>query len=274
MSLPLKLLFDVARIKQLKKNAAKILQKDHSYHGVIEKELISRLQFTKRDFKNILIYGEFSNDFLVFLKQSYSNNASVVMANLIPFKPSSNLSDPVIACSEEHLPFPAQSFDLAISCASFHYLNNIPQALEEYKRILKPDGFFLSSFAGGNTLQELRDALLQSEIMLTGGASPRIIPMIDLLTAANLLQNAGFSFPVADRNLINISYSSLPTLFRDIKHLGENNYINARSLKIPPKHLFKLAEKYYHQHYLDEHHHLKVTLELIHMCGWNPAYSI
>lgn len=273
MGLPLNILFDVARIKLLKKKAAGILQKDRLYLEVIEKELMIRLQFTKRDFKNILIYGEFSNDFLMFLKQCYSNQVSLVIANIVPFMLTSDLHNPVIACYEEQLPFPAETFDLVISCASFHYLNNIPKALEEYKRVLKPDGFFLSSFVGGNTLHEMRDALLQSEIMLTGGASPRVIPMVDLLTAANLIQNSGFSFPVVDRDLLNISYSAFNRLLKDLKLLGENNYMNARSLKIPPKHLFKLAEQYYYQQHLDEHQRLKVTLELIHLCGWNPDPS-
>lgn len=273
MTPKLNFIFDLARIKELKTKAAKAFQKDNSYIGLIENEFITRLQFIKKDFKSIFIYGEFSDTFLQFLKHRYSNTVLIVTANLVPFLLPSDTHHASAVCYEDQLPFPVQTFDLAISCASFHHLNNIPKALEEYKRILKPDGFFLSSFVGGNTLQEVREALLQAEIELTRGVSPRIIPMVDLTTAAALMQQSGFSLPVVDRDLLKISYSSLNGLFKDIKHLGENNYMVTRSLKIPSKNLFKLAEKFYRQRHLDEHQRLKATLELIYLCGWSPDHN-
>ncbi|MBN9343389.1 MAG: hypothetical protein BGO76_05480 [Caedibacter sp. 38-128] len=269
----LNLIFELAHLKLLKKNALKVFQKDHFYVDLIEKELITRLEFTKRDFKNIFLYGEFSDSFLKFLKHRYVNIDSIVKGNIVPFPPPTNVHYDSTVCYEEQLPFSAESFDLAISCASFHHLNNIPKTLTEYRRILKPDGLFLSSFIGGDTLQEAREVLLQAEIELTGGVSPRIIPMVNISTAAELIQHSGFSLPVVDRDLLKISYSSLNLLFKDVKQLGESNYMVERSLKIPPKNLFILAEQFYRQRYLDEHQRLKVTLELIHLCGWKPDQS-
>ncbi|MBN9412710.1 MAG: methyltransferase domain-containing protein [Candidatus Paracaedimonas acanthamoebae] len=269
----LNLVFDLKRLKQLKLNAVKMRQKDNFYIELIEKELITRLQFTKRDFKNIFIYGEFSDNFLQFLKHQYPNRTSIMTASFIPSSSPLLTYFPFTVCSEEYLPFPSQTFDLVISCASFHHLNNIPKALAEYRRILTPDGLFLSSFIGGETLQEAREVLLQAEIELTGGASPRIIPMINIRTASELMQLSGFSLPVIDRNLLKLSYSSLSHLFKEVKQLGESNYMAERSLKTPPKNLFKLAEQFYQQRYMDEYQRLKATLELIHLCGWNPDSS-
>ncbi|OJX14015.1 MAG: hypothetical protein BGO77_01465 [Caedibacter sp. 37-49] len=263
-------IFDVTRIKLLKERALKVSQEYDVWIKFFEKEFINRLQFIKKEYKSIFLYGEFSNKFLKLLTLTHPRSF-IVIANIIPVYSKNILDLYLTVCHEEQLPFPNETFDLAISCNSFHHINNIPKALTEYKRILKPDGLFLASFVGGDTLIEAREALLNSEIKLTGGASPRVIPMIDLKTSSDLIQHAGFTLPVVDRDLIHFSYSSLLNIFKEIKCLGESNYLSERSLKIPPKTLFKLAEKFYQDYYLDHYKRLKVTLEIIHLCGWAPA---
>ncbi len=263
-------LFDVNRIKLLKEKTFEVSQKHDLRIQFFEKEFINRLQFIKKKYRSIFLYGEFSDKFLKFLALTYPQ-AFIIAANITSFPLKSTLSLYSTVCHEEQLPFPNQTFDLAISCASFHHINNLPKALTEYKRILNPDGLFLASFVGGDTLLEARESLLNSEIKLIGGASPRIIPMINLKTISDLVQHGGFALPVVDREKIYLSYSSLINIFKEIKYLGESNYMRERSLKIPPKKLFKLAEKFYQDHYLDQHNRLKVTLELIHLCGWGPA---
>lgn len=42
--------------------------------------------------------------------------------------------------SADNLPFPDESFDVVISTNAFHYFRNPSQAIQEAKRILKPDG--------------------------------------------------------------------------------------------------------------------------------------
>ncbi len=42
--------------------------------------------------------------------------------------------------SANHLPFPNESFDVVISTNAFHYFRNPSQAIQEAKRILKPNG--------------------------------------------------------------------------------------------------------------------------------------
>lgn len=51
-------------------------------------------------------------------------------------------------------------------------LNDIPAVLASIKRILKPDGAFIGSLIGGNSLMELRHALFLAEQERRGGVSP------------------------------------------------------------------------------------------------------
>ncbi len=64
-----------------------------------------------------------------------------------------------------------------------HFLDDLPGALIQLKRALKPGGLFLASMPVLGTLQDLRTALLDAEELCTGGVSPRISPSPPCRTA-------------------------------------------------------------------------------------------
>src|SRR3546814_12343316 len=76
---------------------------------------------------------------------------------------------PTIAADEEALPFGQASFDLVFSNLSLHWVNDLPGALAQIRHVLKPDGLFLAALLAGETLGELRRALLASAIAVRGG---------------------------------------------------------------------------------------------------------
>ena len=100
------------------------------------------------------------------------------------------------------LPFAPASFDLVISNLALHWVNDLPGALIQLRRALRPDGLLVAAMFGGETLTELRQALLQAELTEEGGASPRVSPHADVRDAGALLQRAGFALPVVDRATI------------------------------------------------------------------------
>lgn len=57
---------------------------------------------------------------------------------------------------EEHLPFEENSIDLLISNLALHWVNDLPGTFQQILKCLKPDGVFLASIFGGETLYELR----------------------------------------------------------------------------------------------------------------------
>ena len=97
---------------------------------------------------------------------------------------------PRVQAGEEALPFRDQSLDLVVSGLSLHLVNDLPGALVQVRRALKPDGLFLAALLGGSTLSELRTALLAAEEELEGGASPRVAPFADVRDLGALLQRA------------------------------------------------------------------------------------
>jgi NADH dehydrogenase [ubiquinone] 1 alpha subcomplex assembly factor 5 len=133
-----------------------------------------------------------------------------------------------ICADPELIPFADASFDLAASCLALHWCADLPGALVQLRRALKPDGLLLAAMLGGNTLVELRTALFDAELDAEGGVSPRVSPTAELGDAAALLQRAGFAMPVADSETITVTYPDLRALMRDLRGMGETNALAAR----------------------------------------------
>jgi len=162
---------------------------------------------------------------------------------------SSDLSVPMarlnggvaVVVDEEFLPFAAGSFDLVVASLSLHWINDLPGALIQLRRVLRPDGLFLASMPALGSLAELREALTQAELSLCGGASPRVSPFPDLRDCAGLLQRAGFAAPVVDLEEIVVRYADPLRMFRDLRAAGETNAVRARSRKMARTELLPAA---------------------------------
>jgi SAM-dependent methyltransferase len=178
-----------------------------------------------------------------------------------------------IAADEEALPFAQGSLDLVASSLALHWVNDLPGALAQIRRVLKPDGLFLAAMFGGQTLAELRQVLTEAELAVTGGAAPRVSPMVDLADAAGLLQRAGFALPVADRDVLTVAYKDLLALLRDLRGMGETNAVRLRANRpLGPAILAEAAARYERLHG-HEGGHIRARFEILYLSGWAPASS-
>jgi NADH dehydrogenase [ubiquinone] 1 alpha subcomplex assembly factor 5 len=174
---------------------------------------------------------------------------------------------PVLVGDEEALPFGANSFDLVVANLSLHWVNDLPGALIQLRRALRPEGLLLASMPLLGTLDEVRRALTETEAELRGGVSPRISPFPDLRDCAGLLQRAGFTLPVADVEDIDLLYANPLALLRDLQAAGERNAIGERSRSVPPRNLFPAALM---KLPVTEDGRFRVRLRLGIMTGWAP----
>ena len=158
--------------------------------------LVDRLFDIRREFPFALVLG--SHKGIVNEALSGRSNIKTIVQCDASEKMVRAASGLRVVGDEEFQPFGAASFDLVISSASFHWINDFPGTLIQILKSLKPDGLLLVNFFGGETLNELRQSLINAEIKIKGGASPRVAPFADLRDAGALLQRAGFALPVAD----------------------------------------------------------------------------
>lgn len=166
-----------------------------------------------------------------------------------------------------------QSCDAVFSILDLHAVNDVPGQLAQMARALRPDGLFLACLFAGDTLSELRQSWLAAEEMVTGGASPRVAPMIGMRELGALLQRAGLALPVADLDRTMARYPDALALFREIKSLGLSNNLTDRSRKPVSKRLLASAATYYQQNFSDPDTRIRATLELAWLTAWSPHES-
>jgi NADH dehydrogenase [ubiquinone] 1 alpha subcomplex assembly factor 5 len=180
---------------------------------------------------------------------------------------------PTVIADDEALPFAPASFDLVASCAVLQGLNDVPGALLQLRHVLKPDGLFLGALLGGETLSELRHALLAAESEIEGGASPRVAPFAELSDAAGLLQRAGFSLPVADLDPIDVNYDNAFALMHELRGMGESNArLDRRRTPTRRATLLRAAE-IYGERFADSGGRIHATFDVFFLTGWAPADS-
>jgi SAM-dependent methyltransferase len=143
---------------------------------------------------------------------------------------------PTMPCisDDEVLDADQAAHDLVIHALALHWANDLVGQLVQCRRALQPDGWFIGLMFGGQTLHELRACLAQAESELTGGLSPRILPMAEIRDLGGLLQRAGFALPVADTFTTTVRYRDAFHLMRDLRAMGEGNALAGR-LKKPTR---------------------------------------
>lgn len=177
------------------------------------------------------------------------------------------------AVDEEALPFAPELFDLIVSVLSLQAVNDLPGALVQIRRALKPDGLFLAAVFGGETLHELRDAFAAGESETLSGISPRVSPFADVRDLGGLLQRAGFALPVADVERTSVLYTSFDKLVADLRAMGETNALAERRKRPLRKDTLAAAMSHYRANHADPQGRIAATFDVIYLSGWAPHES-
>jgi len=163
--------------------------------------------------------------------------------------------------------------DLVIDALTLHWADDPVGRIVQARRALVPDGLFLGVLFGGRSLHELRTSLAEAESRLTGGLSPRIVPMGEIRDLGALLQRADLALPVADAVSLRVSYESAIHLMRDLRAMGEGNALAARRRIPAPRALFAEASRIYADAFGAPDGRVLATVEMVFLTGWAPDPS-
>jgi SAM-dependent methyltransferase len=213
----------------------------------IADELVERLALVTRPFADALLLGP-----------GRAHLGGRLRARGLPV----TISD----ADEDRLPFAPASFDLILSAGALDTVNDLPGALIQIRRALRPDGLFLAAFIGAGSLKRLRRAMRAAEEAEGAPASPRIHPQIDLRAAGDLLTRAGFALPVADCETLSVRFSSLRRLVADLRGMGATNILLARDRR--PFGRIGLAAAIAA---FEEPGGTIERFEIVHLAGWAPG---
>jgi len=180
---------------------------------------------------------------------------------------------PAVAGDPESLPFAAESLDLVVSALALQWTSDLPGALAQVRRALKPDGLLIANLLGGDTLSELRECLTAAEAELTGGAAPRVAPFAELRQLGALLQRAGFALPVVDQDRLTVRYDNALALMRDLRAMGATNPLIERSRTPLRRDALFRAAAIYQERFADPDGRVRATFDIVSLSGWAPHES-
>lgn len=167
---------------------------------------------------------------------------------------------------EDRLPVAPASFDLIACAGGLDTVNDLPGALIQIRRALRPDGLFLAAFVGAGSLARLRSAMRAAEEAEGAPASPRIHPQIDVRAAGDLLTRAGFALPVADCETLSVRFSSFRRLIGDLRGMGATNILLSRDRRPFGRPGLAAARAAF-----EEPGGTIERFEIVHLVGWAPG---
>ncbi len=177
---------------------------------------------------------------------------------------------PDVVLDLEHLPFATGQFDLVVSALALQGVNDLPGTLAQICGCLKPDGLFIGAVMGGRTLEELRASLLEAETEFTGGASPRVAPMIEVRDMGHLLQRAGFALPVVDSDVVDVTYAHPLALMHELRAMGAGNVLAERRRAFLRRDVLKRAIEIYQRRFAAPGGRVRATFEILTATAWSP----
>ena len=239
---------------------------DFLYQAALS-EITERLSLTLRNFDRAVALGAGAVPLARVLAQS-GKFGRVISADRILL----GRAGPVeIVFDEEALPFAPASLDAVIAAPGLEFTNDLPGALVQVGRALKPDGLFLAVLFGGDTLRELRQAWFQAETEIEGGVSPRVAPFADVRQLGGLLQRASLALPVADVDRLTVRYPSGLAVMAELKAMGLANALVARRRRPVTRTLLARAAAIYEENFSDPDGRVRATFELVTLTAWAPA---
>jgi malonyl-CoA O-methyltransferase len=163
-------------------------------------------------------------------------------------------------CGEANaLPIAANSIDLAWSNL-FALSHAAPAIIRELKRVLKPGGLLMLSTLGPDTLKELRAAFSQVDTLA------HIQPQVDMHDLGDMLAHEGFATPVADMEMITLTYPNLKRLAHDLRAAGATNLEPGRRATLMGKTRWAAVERAFEA--MRHEGRLPVTFEVIYLHAW------
>ena len=164
----------------------------------------------------------------------------------------------------EKLPFANESIDAVISSATLQWCDG-ELVTKEVSRVLKPNGLFMFTTFGPDTLKELRTAFRAVD------DTPHINEFVDMHDLGDMLVAAGFADPVMDQETITLTYADLKSMLRELKGIGAHNVLPDRARGLMGKSQWQNLTNAYEKFRIDAR--LPASYEVVYGHAWKPEFS-
>ena len=160
---------------------------------------------------------------MVFAARERTRRSRSLLRRLLPFRLAGGGMTPWFAGADINaLPLRGVAFDLVWSNLVLQWVNDLPRALAEVRRVLNVGGLLTFTTFGPDTLREIRAAFARAD------GNTHTNRFVDMHDVGDMLVHAGFSDPVMDMEQVTLTYPDAGALMRELKHLGATNATRGR----------------------------------------------
>ncbi len=171
-----------------------------------------------------------------------------------------------VCADAEMLPMADAAVDLVFSSLMLQWCNDLDATFAEAGRVLRPEGLFIFSTLGPDTLKELRLSWAKVDEKVHVNA------FLDMHDVGDALVRAGFDAPVLDVERITLTFDDGYKLMRELKHLGAHNLNMGRRKTLTGKARIKEMLVAYEQ--FRQENRLPATYEVIYGHAWKATRSL
>ena len=172
----------------------------------------------------------------------------------------------LVAADAEALPFAGGCADLLVSNLMLQWCPQLDTALSEFRRVLAPGGLLMFTTFGPDTLKELRAAWAEVD------AHTHVNAFIDMHDVGDALMRVGFSEPVMDAEILNVTYPEVLPLMKDLKAIGAHHVSAGRRRGMTGRQQLQALAAGYEK--WRDNGVLPATYEVIYGHAWVPLEAV
>ena len=167
-----------------------------------------------------------------------------------------------LCANMQELPLGSRSIDIVFSNLAIQWSKDPESLFAEIRRVLRPQGLFLFSTFGVDTLAELRSAWAEVD------NDPHVNEFTDIQDLGDLMA-LGFVEPVLDMEMFTLEYPDVISLMRDLKAIGAHNAASGRRQGLTGKQRMRAMIEAYEQYRLNGRY--PASWEVVYGAAFGPA---
>jgi malonyl-CoA O-methyltransferase len=168
-----------------------------------------------------------------------------------------------VCADAAHLPLESASVDIVFSNLMLQWCDPPDHAFAEVRRVLKPQGFFVFSTFGPDTLKELRSAWAEAD------SYNHVNRFLDVHDVGDALVRAGLQEPVLDIDRTQLTYDEGMAVMRDLKSIGAHNATAGRPRSLLGRSRLQRVLTAYE--FFRKGGKLPATYEIVYGAAWGSA---
>jgi malonyl-CoA O-methyltransferase len=267
------LLFDNRSLRSAFEHAAESYDAAAVLQNEVCRRMLGRLEYLKHRPAAILDAGSGTGNALAGLGQRYPDARlialDIALAMLrrgrqrLPWWKGLFTRGVQAVCGDiERLPLKDASVGMVWSNLALQWVNDLPRAFAEMRRVLVPGGLLMFSTFGPDTLKELRRAYQDID------RHTHVNRFIDMHDIGDLLVSGGFGDPVMDMEHFTLTYGDVRELMRELKAIGARNVTRGRPNGLSGKRVLAAVTRNYEAFRRDGR--LPATFEVVYGHAWAP----